>query len=200
MRRASSRLSAVPESGARPYVAPTITSTGSLADPAQHLRLLEAEARERGRQAGYEEGGRLALEKLGARIEALGESIERLVPLRSEIVRQAEQDLLRLAIRIAETVVREKVASDSGPAVRALAAALAEIPKTDAFSIRCHPGEEPALAAWLGRPGGLPAAFTLRPDPSITPGGCIVESALGEIDVRVETQLRVIEHELLSRT
>lgn len=199
MKRASSRLSAVPESGARPYVAPPSTTAESLADRAEHLRLLEAEARERGWQAGYEAGRGLALEELGARIEALGKSIEALVPLRSEIVRQAEQDLLRLAIRIAEAVVREKVASDSGPAVRALAEALAEIPRTDALSVRCHPGEEPALAAWLSRPGGLPAAFTLRPDPSITPGGCIVESALGEIDVRVETQLRIIEHELLSR-
>jgi flagellar biosynthesis/type III secretory pathway protein FliH len=36
----------------------------------------------------------------------------------------------------------------------------------------------------------------LAADPAITPGGCRVETAFGEIDQRIETQIRRIEEEL----
>ena len=200
MTKHESRVTSVSESGARPFVAPSPKRARPGLDPDAVLREAKAEAVERGYREGYDEGRGAALAEHRARIEAIGASLDALATLRSEIVRQAEQDLLRLAIRIAEAVVREKVAEDSGPAVRALADALAEIPRTETLTVRCHPDEEAPLTAWLGRPGGAPDAFSVRPDPSIARGGCIVESPLGEIDMRVESQLRVLEHELLSRS
>jgi type III secretion protein L len=37
-------------------------------------------------------------------------------------------------------------------------------------------------------------------DQAIVKGGCIIESASGTIDARLETQLRILENALLART
>ena len=197
MKPRESRLKDPRESGARRYMAP---SHAGSQDPAERLRALEEEARERGFREGFEEGRRLADEETTARLAQLASSIERLVTLRSETIREAEQDLLRLAVRIAEAVVRARVETDSEMVVRALRDAIAEVPAAETLTVRCHPEDEAVLAGWLGRSGQGPSAVTLRPDPALSRGGCVVESGAGQIDVRVETQLRVIEHELVSRS
>ena len=198
--RNETRLKTAEQSGARRYVPPVVRSVDSTEDPTEILRAAEVEAREHGFRSGYEEGRASAEQEAAQSARGLASAIDRLAVLRSELIRNSEQELLRLAIRVAEVVVREKIASDPEIAVRAMREALAEIPTTDSFRVRCHPAEEGVLAAWLGRPGAASGSFAVVADPSIGPGGCVVESVVGEIDVRLETQLRVIEHELMARS
>ena len=193
-----SRLAPEDGAGTRPYVAPS-RPTAAL-DPEAALRLSEEEARRRGHAEGLEEGRRAACEQAQSRLEELAASIRSVASLRSQVVRRAEQDLLQLATKIAEAIVRERIAESPEVAVRALRAAIDELPRNEPLTVRCHPGEEAALAEWLAGPGESGCPHTIRPDGSFSPGGVLVESAAGEIDVRVETQLRVIEHELLSRS
>jgi type III secretion protein L len=38
------------------------------------------------------------------------------------------------------------------------------------------------------------------PDPKVASGGCIIESEVGTVDARLETQLRALEKALLGQT
>lgn len=188
------------DAGARPYVAPTIERAPELDDPELRIQEAEASARMAGYEDGLEEGRRRAETEAAGRLARLAESISAVGTLRATIVREAEQDLLQLAARIAEAVVRERVSADSAVAVRALEAALGDVPATEGFTVRCHPSDEEALRRRLEELAPSGASHTLRPDPGLSPGGCIVESVAGDMDARVETQLRMIEHELLARS
>jgi flagellar assembly protein FliH len=168
-------------------------------DPESRIRHAEEEARAEGLARGLAEGQERARVEAEERLRALAASIEELAGYRLRLVREAERDLLELAVRIAEKVVRDTIARDGETVVRALRAALEELPRGEPCTVRCHPADEGALSGFLAGSGAGPAACTLRADPALTPGGCVVESAAGDIDVRIETQLRVLEHELLAR-
>lgn len=160
-------------------------------------RIVEDEARRRGFEAGQAAGRADALRESEERLAELAASISALATLHAQIVRAAEVDLLTLALRLAEAVVRDKISADDGVAARALGAALAEVPGAQSFTVRCHPDDESSIAAALTGAAGV---HQLRSDPTLRRGGCVVESSAGDIDVRIETQLRILEHELLSRS
>ncbi len=196
----ASRVTPGERATASRFVAPVIGVEGVPPDPEERIRQAEAEARTRGRIEGLDAGRREAWAEVEAKLRQLSAAIASLVELRSGVMKRAEQDLLDLAVRIAETVVRERVSRDSEMVVRALGAALAELPKGEPFTVRCHPDDAAALESALTGIPGAGGDWRLQMDPSCSPGGCLVESEAGDLDVRIESQLRVIERELLSRS
>lgn len=166
-------------------------------DADDRIRFAEEEARRLGFEAGLADGRHAALCQERDRLGELGASLLALERLRGDIVRASEADLLELAVRIAEVVVRERIARDDAVVVRALGVAVADVPHAESFTVRCHPDDEPKVAAALASTEG---SHSIRADASVARGGCLVESSAGDVDVRIETQLRILEHELLSRS
>jgi flagellar assembly protein FliH len=64
--------------------------------------------------------------------------------------------------------------------------------------LRLHPDDatwleqNPTALSELREQQTLASSLELRPDPSITRGGCVVESNIGELDARVETRLTLL--------
>jgi flagellar assembly protein FliH len=193
---------------ARPFVAPSPVSESDTRDPESRVREAVEEGRAQGFAQGIKQGRQAAVKEANARLENLLKTLADLSTLRERMIRAAEQDVVRLAAKIAGLVVREKIETDGeegAVALRALRTALEEFSKGDGFTIRCHPKDEEILRRQMGflsRAAGSASteAITLVSDPSVSPGGCVVLSEAGEVDVTVETQLQVIEHELLSRS
>lgn len=156
-----------------------------LEEARENARQLEIEARTR----GYEDGHR--------------EWMERILELNAARARQIEESrtqLLALSIKLAEKILGRELAT-----------------RPDAFgdlvleAMRGLPPQSGKLRIHV-RPADLEAVRTQRlrlaeamghdeiewiEDAAIEMGGCVIESEVGIIDARLETQLRVLERLLL---
>lgn len=176
---------------------------GASATAAMHEAQLQ-EAFERGRRQGLEEARvrfGAAGERLDAAADALGQTLEELNQLRSRLLQGSRSDMLRLVLAIARQVIGVEVSVNREVILSTIDRALQAAVRSDAYQIRVHPDD--LLAASERKPLFLASINTLKnitfeADPSITRGGCLVESELGEVDATVEHQLAELRNVLLS--
>jgi flagellar biosynthesis/type III secretory pathway protein FliH len=143
---------------------------------AEAERLREA-ARRDGFAAGREEG-----------LAAVSDKLVRAAAAAERSAAADEDALVRLAVRIAEKIIRRQL--DLAPdTVRDVArAALAAARARDRLTLHVHP-EDAALVAPLGVP--------VVADPAVARGGCVVDTDLGRFDARLDVQLAAIERALV---
>jgi flagellar biosynthesis/type III secretory pathway protein FliH len=115
--------------------------------------------------------------------------------------REAAEDLRRLAVHIAGKLLGRALALDPGLVVDVTAQALGQAGPGRELVVRAHPDDVDALER--GRPRLIERAHgqarvSLRPDPAVGRGGCVIESELGIVDARLSTQLEAIERALKS--
>jgi flagellar assembly protein FliH len=163
---------------------------------AEAVRIRDEAARD-GREAGIAEGRELARreesERLSAGVRKILAEVER---HRSRLEAEAERDVVRLAVAIAAKIVKAEVKRGAGVAENNIRAALRRAVRGHALEIRLHPDD----IAHLRAPGADPAGAVFAADPSITPGGCVVRTAAGSVDLDIKTQLEEIERGLLGET
>lgn len=166
-------------------------------------------AREEGFRAGFQQGEeagrRQAGDEVARRLQALVTQMQRAAEeaegRRDRALRQSGEDTVKLALAVAEKVVRRQIAD--GPAVTAavLESVLKDLPVGLAGRVvaRLNPGEHRLLAGsegLLARVAG-PVQVELVADPSVEPGGCHVETEMGSIDAGLETRLAGVSRALL---
>ena len=113
----------------------------------------------------------------------------------------AAPELRVLAVRIAEKILGRSLQLSPDEVVDIASQALAAAGTARQVVVRCHPDDLAALER--GRPRLLERAaraqaLSLRADPHVARGGCIVETELATIDARLSTQLDAIERALRS--
>jgi type III secretion protein L len=154
----------------------------------QRIDTLARETKQSAYDAGYEEG-------LAQLTSHLLEAHER----RDTALASAEHDLLRLAVKIAEKLIGREIERDETALADIVAAALRHARRNESLRIRVNPADLPVIQKHRDRlePTGRARFLDLVPDPNVKHGGCIIESDSGTIDAQLETQLRVIERDLL---
>ncbi|HEU4334143.1 MAG TPA: FliH/SctL family protein [Candidatus Eisenbacteria bacterium] len=160
---------------------------------AEAVRLREEASREgleRGRAEGREIARREEAQVLQSGIKKILAEVER---HRGHLEKEAERDLVRLAIAIAGKIVKAEVKRGTPVAMNNLRAALHRAVRGHGLEIRLHPDD----AARFRPAGEDQAGATIIADASITPGGCIVRTAAGTVDLDIKTQLEEIERGLL---
>lgn len=109
---------------------------------------------------------------------------------------QAGDQLTRLAVAIAEKLLGEALRLDPARVEQIVAGCVQRVGAQGARRIvlRVNPGDLAAVVRALPRLGGLVETDQLQvePDPAVSPGGCLVDSELGQLDGRLETQLQAI--------
>jgi type III secretion protein L len=113
--------------------------------------------------------------------------------------KSAEQDLRLLAVRIAERILERELQVSPDAVVDIALSALGQAGSPHDVHLRVHPDDLKALER--GRPRLLQRlthaeVVHLRADPSVSRGGCIVETELGTVDARLPLQLDAIERAL----
>lgn len=119
---------------------------------------------------------------------------------RERMLTEARQDLLRLAVRIAERVIKRRIETDPNIAASQLESVLSLIMRPTKLTIAINPDDEPALR---GAMPAMMAKFTaaqhmeLAMDPALPRGSCVARTSGGEIDASIWTQLDRVADTLL---
>jgi flagellar assembly protein FliH len=157
-----------------------------LAEHRERLAALEREAFTK----GYAQGERAGMEAGGKRAEAMlrriGQTIEELGGLRQTLIHETEREMVQLALTLARRVVHREVTLDPELAAALAHVALERLGTTTPATIRLNPEDYTVVAQDSARWGGQ--TVTVVPDPSISRGGCLVDSAFGSVDATIERQ------------
>jgi len=144
---------------------------------------------------GFEEGYARGAGQWSAAIEAARESVR-------AAIEQSRHQVARLAIRVAEKILRQKLETSPEALVPVVDEALRSLqaqPRSRVV-LRVHPDDQAVLetrtARWLSHFPGLDS-LSVTPDEELPRGSCRIESDFGTVDATIETQLRVIERHLL---
>lgn len=181
-------------------------------DAAQLRQQLLQQAREEGRREGLrnaeesieKRARELAEERLGEHLKATLPALEKAV---NDVIREKqrwlaewEQSAVRLALAVAERILRRQLACDPEAARDLIASALQLAAGEPHVDVRMHPDDVAHLGNLveeIAKTFANCGRLELRPDPGVSRGGCIVETRHGTIDARLETQLDRIASELL---
>ena len=172
---------------AREIVEAARQEAARIAAQAEHDRAASVES---GLQVGYEEG-------LKHWNQLLAEACQE----RENLKVQWERSLLQLAVRIAEKVVGEQLRLHPDTIVSIVREALKSVGQERQLTLVVHPDHREVVQLNLDRLQSLVGTsrqIHLVANLDIPPGGCVVESELGVIDAKLETQLKCLEAVLLS--
>ncbi len=158
---------------------------------------------ERSKREGYDEGYEKGCEEHHKELDNLAHRLKtimsQVVERRNEILENAEIQIIQIVILIARKIVKIISEEHCDVVRRNIIAALENIEKRDKIIIRINPLDtsiarqrREQFIAMLERG----STITFLEDELIEPGGCLVETDIGEIDARISSQLMIIENEL----
>lgn len=174
-------------------------------DMSAHLAQLETQYQQKVREAhaiGVREGeitGRnRASAELQPVVERLARSIQEIANLRTRLRREAESDVVQLALAIARRVVRREIVADPDALRGLVVAALEKLQGQEISRVKVHPSHAAMVKASLQQllSGGLVEVLS---DSSRDLGSVVFETARGNLDASVDTQLQEIERGLTDR-
>jgi type III secretion protein L len=162
---------------------------------AANAKLEQAQAdgealREQKRIEGQQQGRQEARAEVAETISKLNASMQAWI---AEVEPTLIQLVTRCVKEVVETTDRSAVIQES------VDRGLAELSSANEIKIKIAPSQaetiRPLLAEIADR-HGLRATVRLEPDAMLKEGDCIVESPMGVVDLRIDTQLRLIKNAL----
>jgi len=168
-----------------------------LAELEEQITLRVQEARLAGQREGEATGRRQAAADLQPVLAKLMGSIDEIASLRPRIVREAEGDLVILALAIARRILRRELTVDPDSVRGLVRAALDKLAGQEISRVRTHPELEPAMRRTLQQEGR--GGIEIVADATLERGAVLVETARGRLDASIETQLGEVERGLADR-
>ena len=188
-----------------PEVKPAAAAEPPQPDWPARLAALEAQCEQRVRDArgeGLREGESAGRDRAAAEmqpvIERLSRSIDELAGLRPHLRKEAETDIVKLALAVARRILRREIAVDPEALTGLVLAALGKLQGLEICRARTHPAQAKLIAECLRRLAPASAVEVIA-DSSAEPGAVVFETQRGNLDASVETQLQEIERGLADR-
>ena len=150
------------------------------------------EAHRRGFVEGEARGRQTASQQVQAAVERLARSAAEFLALRPQARREAEEDVVQLALAVARRVLRRELTVDPGAILGLVKAAMEKLDARDLRKIRAHPETAALLGKYL-QDAGLPERVEIVPDGALEKGAAILETGRGSLDASVDTQVAEIE-------
>lgn len=121
---------------------------------------------------------------------------------RETALREVELDVLKLSIKLAEKIIGREIKSDRQTIADTVATAMRNVRQQERLIIRVNPVDFPSIQEFKNTlsHSGRAQYLDIEADPKITSGGCIIESEVGTVDARLETQLKILERTLLRQS
>jgi flagellar assembly protein FliH len=155
-----------------------------------------AEAYRRGRAEGEAAAARLAEERAAALaapvLANFGALVQELASARRQLRQEAEESLVELALAIARRILHRELAIDPEAILGLVRSGFDRLNARELYRLRLAPADAEIVARRRGELG-IPQAVEIAPDATLPAGSAIFETARGELDVSLQTQLEEIE-------
>jgi type III secretion protein L len=155
------------------------------ADARQEAERLREEAVEQGRQQG---------------LASMSEQIAKAKLQAGQLLAQHEQDVIGLALKLAEKIIGREVERDPQRLVELYATAAENVRTAKALVFRVNPAnaailrqEKKDLIDLIGRAVDV----AIKEDADVEDLGCIIQTEFGTVDARLPTQLEMLQQLLL---
>lgn len=169
-----------------------------IADLEREISRREQEALRAGFEKGRAEGEREAEARLAEAIGRFSAAVAEMASRRAKLRREAESDVVKLAIAIARRVLHRELNADPDALAGLVKAALEQLENREIERVRVHPEDADAVRAGVQklRPAGR---VEIVADAALARGAAVFETSRGALDASVETQLAEIERGLTDR-
>lgn len=138
-------------------------------------------------------------QQLQTLLPTLQQAVQQVQQSRLAWQRHWEQHALRLAIGIAEKVIRQQIAAQPEITLELIREGLELAHGNERITVRLNPADHAALGdrvLKVSQPLAQLGKVQIVPDPQISAGGCRIDTEFGNVDQRIETQLDRIAQEL----
>ncbi len=154
------------------------------------------------RETAFEEGLQKGREQLALEMESvndrLGHTLKDLLVAKRRMRNEAECDVVKLSLAVARRILHRELQTDPDSIQGVVYAGLQKLQNREISQIRVAPQAMQSVRTALDKAGLLPAV-SLSPDPRMRVGDVIFETAFGELDASIETQLHEIERGFVDR-
>ncbi len=158
-----------------------------------------AKGEEQGYAEGFAKGEKEAKQVCDAKAEEILSSLEDIFMKTNdaweELVKKYENQIISLVCRIAEKVVLAKVAIDDQIVRQSIFKAMEKMPEPEEISLHISPDDyeyiEMIKEDFFDKVKGL-TSVSLVSDPSVTRGGCRIESSKAKIETSIESRLDAV--------
>lgn len=169
----------------------------------QEAEAIRLQAEQTGRQVAQEAIENILDEKVAqqmqALVPALDSAVTQIKDSKQQWLQHWETSIVKLSTSIAAHIIRRELKTEPELPLKWIREALQLAAGSADVSIHLHPNDLETLRGEVDRLVALfcpLATGRIVADPSITAGGCRVETQFGAIDVQLETQLARVEQEL----
>jgi len=163
---------------------------------------IEMEAYEKGMEQGQSEGQKVMVKRLQPLFTTFKDAIEQLTRQRELLTEQHIDQLLNLVCLIAEKVVHREIHLAPDIVLKTVKSASTHLMKTDEIRLRLHPSDyeyikeiEKILGTYIQTKDRL----SIVEDNTIDRGGVVIETAFGEIDATIRSQIEHIKEIILEK-
>jgi len=153
--------------------------------------LIEKEAYEKGFEQGEKDGRELGLKRIEMVIHQVKNALLEIERQRKGFHRTYESEMLRLMLGIGKRIFRQELLFHEEAIIAVLREAFQYVTDRGKVLVRLNPADYQYL---LAHPGQAPFSpnendgVKMIEDPSITRGGCLLETSFGEVDATFESQ------------
>ena len=161
---------------------------------------------EEGYADGFTQGEKAAFEKMNANLFASAETAAKILSAANLNSQQAilstERQIVDLAVAVAKKILAYEIDTNSEVVVSIVKTTLDKVRNQKQLSIRINPMDFQAAIAAKGDFEVIlqrEQAIEFVADQTVSRGGCVIDSAFGSADARVETQLQSLLTAMRSR-
>lgn len=157
------------------------------------------EIRRKAYAEGLERGQKESENKIKEALSTLNEAVVE----RKKIIKDAESEILRLALKAAEQIIRSEVSLHRDVCLNIVSDAISRVSDREQVLIRVNKEDAEYIKRYKDKLAGIVdgvKSFSVLEDSQIEPGGCIIETNLGYVDARISTKIHSIEEALKKMT
>jgi len=149
---------------------------------------------------GFAEGAEFQKKEILPVLDAIS-TMTKMIPLiRKDIIAKTEEQIVRLSLAIAKKVINQEVTTNKEVILGVLKGVAKNISETEGMKIRLNPQDFRYIMEikkdFLQSIEGVRNAV-FEEDISIKRGGAVVETMFGEVDARLESQMKEIRSAML---
>ncbi|MEE8483949.1 MAG: FliH/SctL family protein [Nitrospinota bacterium] len=166
----------------------------------ENAKQTEKDGFDKGYKEGHDKGSEDGLKEATSLMESLKEALNSLMNVRRSFYEKNEKEMVDLISRAVGEIVYRETFEGGDIIADIIRNAVKDLHAKQFIKIRLNPVDmemaqklEDELIKSIDEVEGV----EMKEDPAVSPGGCIIESNIGELDATLETRLRAM-HEKIS--